>query len=162
MKWRDLQMAIILVLLFYLAAIITLGVIRKPSETAADTPPPPTQTLRPTFESTATATVTSSATIPATSTQIPPASMTPTVPPSPTAAPTPTMTPEPSATPTVGALTHEVQKGENLIGIAKRYGTTVRAIVKANGLANPDKIYAGQELVIPLPTQPPPSATPSG
>lgn len=152
---------IIMVLLLYLAVTITLGVTRRSSGALEDTPPP-TQTLRPTFENTATASLTSSATPPATSTSTPPATMTPTVQPSPTMAPSPTLSLEPPATPTVGTATHKVQRGENLIGIAARYGTTVRAIVRANGLANPDVIYIGQKLVIPLPTQPAPTATPSG
>lgn len=163
MKWRDWQLLIILALLFYLAVTVTLGLMRGPSRTTDDTPAP-TQTLRPTFESTATATVTSTAppaaTDPATSTPRPPVTRTPTVPPSPTTAPTPTISPEPSATPTVGTITHKVQKGENLIGIAEHYGTTVQSIVRANGLANPDVIYIGQRLIIPLPAQPLPSPTP--
>jgi LysM repeat protein len=46
-------------------------------------------------------------------------------------------------------ITHIVQPGENLFRIALRYGTTVDAIVAANGLTNARKIYAGQRLVIP-------------
>jgi len=46
-------------------------------------------------------------------------------------------------------ITHVVQPGENLFRIALRYGTTVDAIVAANGLANSRVIYAGQRLVIP-------------
>lgn len=44
---------------------------------------------------------------------------------------------------------HVVQRGENLTRIAIRYGTTVQAIVRANGLRNPNLIYVGQRLVIP-------------
>jgi LysM repeat protein len=44
---------------------------------------------------------------------------------------------------------HIVQPGENLFRIARRYGTTVDAIVAANGLTNAQTIYAGQRLVIP-------------
>jgi LysM repeat protein len=44
---------------------------------------------------------------------------------------------------------HVVQRGENLSSIAARYGTTVNAIVSANGLANANYIYAGQRLTIP-------------
>jgi LysM repeat protein len=47
------------------------------------------------------------------------------------------------------SVTHTVQRGENLYRIALRYGTTVNAIVAANGLANPNRIYVGQRLVIP-------------
>ena len=57
------------------------------------------------------------------------------------------------ATPTVAAapsaqVIHIVQWGENLFRIALRYGTTVEAIAIANGIANPNRIYAGQRLVI--------------
>jgi len=71
-------------------------------------------------------------------------------PPTPVAiTPTPTMpTPTPTSPPT-GEVKHTVQRGENLFRIALRYGTTVQAIASANGIANPARIYAGQELVIP-------------
>lgn len=49
----------------------------------------------------------------------------------------------------LGGGTHVVQWGENLASIADRYGTTVAAIVQANGLANADYIYIGQQLIIP-------------
>ena len=44
---------------------------------------------------------------------------------------------------------HVVQRGEILARIAARYGTTVQAIVKANGLRNANFIYVGQRLIIP-------------
>jgi peptidoglycan-N-acetylglucosamine deacetylase len=44
---------------------------------------------------------------------------------------------------------YKVQSGDTLGSIAKRYGTTVQAIVSANNLANPDSIKVGQQLVIP-------------
>jgi len=47
-----------------------------------------------------------------------------------------------------GVVGHRVRAGENLAGIAARYGTTVDAIVRKNGIANPNLIYAGQYLVI--------------
>jgi len=46
-------------------------------------------------------------------------------------------------------ILHLVQPGDNLFRLALRYGTTVDAIVAANGLPNADAIYAGQQLVIP-------------
>jgi LysM repeat protein len=45
--------------------------------------------------------------------------------------------------------THVVQRGETLYSIARRYGTSVSAIVSANGLRNPNYIWAGQRLRIP-------------
>jgi LysM repeat protein len=42
-----------------------------------------------------------------------------------------------------------VRAGENLFRIALRYGTTVDAIVFANGLNNARTVHAGQKLIIP-------------
>jgi LysM repeat protein len=44
---------------------------------------------------------------------------------------------------------HTVKKGETLAKIADRYGTSVSAIVRANGLRNANQIYVGQKLKIP-------------
>ncbi|MEA3340043.1 MAG: LysM peptidoglycan-binding domain-containing protein [Chloroflexota bacterium] len=44
---------------------------------------------------------------------------------------------------------HVVQAGENLFRIALRYGTTVQALAKLNGIYNPGHVVAGQRLVIP-------------
>jgi LysM repeat protein len=44
---------------------------------------------------------------------------------------------------------HVVQRGDTLWSIATRYGTTADAVAKANGLADANRIYAGQRLVIP-------------
>lgn len=42
-----------------------------------------------------------------------------------------------------------VQEGDTLIAIAARFGTTVAALVEANGIADPSAIQPGMELVIP-------------
>jgi putative chitinase len=47
------------------------------------------------------------------------------------------------------SVIHVVRRGENLTRIAIRYGTTVQAIVRANGLSNPNLIWVGQRLRIP-------------
>lgn len=44
---------------------------------------------------------------------------------------------------------HVVQPGDTLLTIAVTYGTTVEAIVQANGLPNPNYIWVGQRLIIP-------------
>jgi N-acetylmuramoyl-L-alanine amidase len=44
---------------------------------------------------------------------------------------------------------HVVTRGATLWGIARHYGVTVSAIVAANGIVNPSRIFAGQRLVIP-------------
>jgi LysM repeat protein len=45
-------------------------------------------------------------------------------------------------------IRHRVVWGENLYRIALRYGTSVQTIAQLNGIANPDRIYAGQVLRI--------------
>ncbi|MFC2046339.1 LysM peptidoglycan-binding domain-containing protein [Chloroflexota bacterium] len=50
---------------------------------------------------------------------------------------------------TSGGTIHVVRRGQNLAGIARKYGTSVGAIVSANGLRNANFIYTGQRLRIP-------------
>jgi putative chitinase len=49
-----------------------------------------------------------------------------------------------------------VQPGENLFRIALHYDMTYTALAAANGIINPDLIYAGQRLTIPaeVPAEP--------
>ncbi|MBN2472676.1 MAG: LysM peptidoglycan-binding domain-containing protein [Anaerolineae bacterium] len=58
-------------------------------------------------------------------------------------------------------LVYTVQYGDTLGTIAWRYNTSVSAIASLNGIANPSRIYTGQQLVIPTggtyPTYPPTS-----
>jgi LysM repeat protein len=49
----------------------------------------------------------------------------------------------------VGGKVHVVQWGDTLYSVARRYGTSVAAIVQANNLTNPNWVYAGQRLIIP-------------
>lgn len=51
--------------------------------------------------------------------------------------------------PDTGPVIHIVKAGENISGIARRYGVTVKAICEANQIANPDFIRINQKLVIP-------------
>jgi LysM repeat protein len=60
-----------------------------------------------------------------------------------------------AATPTPGAATaggaptvYTVRSGDTLNKIAARFGMTVKAIMAANGLTNPDFIYVGERLVL--------------
>jgi hypothetical protein len=46
---------------------------------------------------------------------------------------------------------HTVQPGENLTVISQQYGTTIEAILKANDIADKNRIRSGWSLVIPLP-----------
>jgi LysM repeat protein len=48
-----------------------------------------------------------------------------------------------------GDATHTVAAGESLWTIARRHGTTVATITRANSLANPDRIRVGDRLVVP-------------
>jgi LysM repeat protein len=48
-----------------------------------------------------------------------------------------------------GAGTHVVQRGENLFRISLRYNVSIAALMQANGILNPNLIYAGQVLRIP-------------
>lgn len=74
--------------------------------------------------------------------------------------PVPCTTPAPTGCTTV----HVVKAGEYLKIIAARYKTTVTAIVNLNGITNPNLIYPGQRLIVPIacpkPT-PKPTATPA-
>jgi len=54
---------------------------------------------------------------------------------------------------------HVVRRGDTLYSVARRYGTTVNAIVQANGLPNSNRIYVGQRLVVPTSGATQPAAT---
>jgi LysM repeat protein len=60
---------------------------------------------------------------------------------------------------------HIVRRGETLAMIARRYGVSMNAIIRLNGIRNPNFIYVGQVLRIPGPAAtptptPPPTHTP--
>jgi LysM repeat protein len=162
MKWRDWQLLIILVLLGYIALSLAFLVPRQKQPT--DLSPRPSPTTRSALASPPIRIVAPTSTPRPSSTPVPTSSQGPTVPLAPTTAstPTPSAEPQPTATPTREIHTHVVQKGENLLRIAERYGVTMQSIVELNDLANPDLIYIGQILVIPLPAPFSPSPTPPG
>ena len=54
------------------------------------------------------------------------------------------------STPPSGTTTYTVQRGDTLSEIAERFGTTVSALVLANNIADRDRIYPGQVLIIPV------------
>ena len=64
------------------------------------------------------------------------------------AAPSASRAATPAAKP-AAARVHLVARGQNLTTIARTYGVTVSAIVQANSISNPSRIYAGQRLTIP-------------
>jgi LysM repeat protein len=51
-----------------------------------------------------------------------------------------------------------VAPGDNLAGIAQRFGITVADLITANAIADPNRIEVGQQLVVPPPPAPPTSA----
>ena len=54
-----------------------------------------------------------------------------------------------SVTPPTGATTYTVQRGDTLSEIAERFGTTVSELVRLNSIADRDRIYPGQVLLLP-------------
>lgn len=54
-------------------------------------------------------------------------------------------------TATTQEATHTVEPGDTLGDIAQRYGTTVAALVEANGLADPNLLQRGQQITVPSP-----------
>ena len=55
-----------------------------------------------------------------------------------------------AAAPAPATTKYTIQPGDNLTKIAKQFGTTVEALVRYNGIANPNLIYAGSELIVPM------------
>lgn len=49
-----------------------------------------------------------------------------------------------------GAQYYTIRPGDTLSGIAAKYGTTYQQLARINGIANPDKIYAGQRIKVKL------------
>lgn len=58
------------------------------------------------------------------------------------------------APPSDKPIIHVVSESETLWSIAARYGVTVEAISRANGIDDRDRIYIGQQLTIPLDVAP--------
>ncbi len=66
-----------------------------------------------------------------------------------------------------GGQRYTVRSGDTLSGIGARFGVSYQDIARANGISNPNLIYAGQQLTIPgrapaAPTPPSPPPAPSG
>jgi LysM repeat protein len=74
----------------------------------------------------------------------PPPSATTSPSPAATTTPRPTVKPSPS-----GGRTYTVRPGDTLSSIAARFGTTVKALQKLNGITDPSLIHPGQVLRIP-------------
>ena len=72
--------------------------------------------------------------------------------------PLPTVTTTIAVTTTVAPVFYVVAPGDNLAGIAQRFGITVADLIAANAIADPNRIEVGQQLVVPPPPAPPTSA----
>jgi LysM repeat protein len=57
-----------------------------------------------------------------------------------------------SASSSEANVVHIVQRGETLSAIAVRYGVNMWTIASYNGIANPNHVYVGQRLIIPITT----------
>lgn len=62
----------------------------------------------------------------------------------------------PPPAPTGGQSSYTVQQGDTLASIARRFGTTVLALVQTNNISNPNLIYVGRVLTLPGGNPPPP------
>ncbi len=70
--------------------------------------------------------------------------------PLPTVAEDSQMSPRQMPAPTQTLQSHIVQKGDTLWGIARRYGTSLEALLAQNpDIANPNLIYIGQKVMLP-------------
>ena len=59
-------------------------------------------------------------------------------------------------------LIYTVQPGDTLSGIARLYGSTVQAIININNIVNPNLIYPGEVLLIPVEDESNPVSPPGG
>lgn len=50
-------------------------------------------------------------------------------------------------------INYTIQRGDTLSEIASRYGTTVNVLVNLNGIRNPNRIYAGNIIKVPITTR---------
>jgi LysM repeat protein len=79
----------------------------------------------------------------------------PTPGPTPTPAPAPTPSRRPTPTPAPTSRTYRVKPGDTLSGIAVRFGLSIGQLLAANPqITDPDRITAGQVIVIPPPNAP--------
>lgn len=56
---------------------------------------------------------------------------------------------KPVEQPSTSETIHTVVSGDTLSGIASKYGTTYQKLAEYNGIADPNKIYPGQQIKIP-------------
>jgi LysM repeat protein len=63
--------------------------------------------------------------------------------------------------PREGEIEHTVVPGDTLGAIARRYGSSIDAIVARNVIADPDRIVAGRSLIVPPAGSAPPAPAPT-
>lgn len=66
-------------------------------------------------------------------------------PPKPEPEPKPEPVPQPEQ-----MITYRIRYGDTLSGIARRYGTSTAVLAQLNGIQNPNRIYAGQVIRVPV------------
>ncbi|MCW2277709.1 LysM peptidoglycan-binding domain-containing protein [Heliophilum fasciatum] len=49
-----------------------------------------------------------------------------------------------------GTLTYVVEPGDSLLSIARKFNTTINNILLFNRISNPNLIYVGQSVIVPL------------
>lgn len=77
------------------------------------------------------------------------------------AAPAPVPAPAPAASAAPAVSTHTVVAGDTIFAIAQQHGTTVDAVLAANGLNSASIIYPGQSIVLSAAPAPAASAAPA-
>jgi LysM repeat protein len=77
-----------------------------------------------------------------------------------TDAPRRTPTPEPTVEATLPPFVYIVQPGDHLINIADLYQVDIQDVMDLNGIENRNRIFVGQELLIPGYGVPPPTKPP--
>ena len=76
-----------------------------------------------------------------------------------TPAPPATGTPTPLPMPSMATEVYQVQSGDTFLGIALQLGVDLDVLRALNGSVNPDRLFVGQELLVPLGSLP--TATPT-
>jgi LysM repeat protein len=67
-----------------------------------------------------------------------------------------------AAPPPTSVQQYTVQRGDTLASIARRFNTTVQNLIALNGIANANRIIAGQRLNVPAPAPSVPPHPPAG
>ena len=143
-------LGIVVVALVVLVGAAYLGG-KVPGGPVTTVPKPTPSPIASTLSTSAPTPIVTSAPTPVPATPTPTLTPTPATPSAATPAPRATPKPKPSEKPTATPITYRVKSGDTLSSIAEQFGTTVKAIVDANGITDPSTIIVGQKLVIPVP-----------